>query len=525
MLTVSEVSKSYAGKKLFIDVSTSFAPANRYGLSGPNGAGKSTFMKILDGGLDPDKGTVSRPRKTAFLKQDHTLFNDNTALDTVIMGNGALWAAQQEQKQIYESGDHSDEAGMRLAELEGVIAEENGYVAESEAEELLQGLGIPAQAYQSTMRELSGGQKLRVLLAQALFGQPDCLLLDEPTNHLDLDSIEWLEEFLLNYQGILIVISHDRRFLNDICTHIADIDFEVIITYPGNYDDMVRTKSAMRERQAQQTAAREKKITDLKDFIAKFSAGTRASQVQSRKKLVEKLQPADIKRSNIARPFIRFDLGRESGKHVVDFEDLTHDYGNGDVFEPFRAHVNRGERIGVIGKDGAGKTTLLRILAGELKSNAGRIERGHEAQWGYLPQEHESTIEPGKTIDTWLHDFKPGADLEDVRGLLGRMLFRGDEGLKATATLSGGERVRMLFCRLMLLKFNTLALDEPTNHLDLEGCSALSEGLAEYKGTLFVATHDRNLLSESCTRIWYIKDNTILDFAGRYDEFAARYGH
>jgi ATPase subunit of ABC transporter with duplicated ATPase domains len=525
MLTVSEVSKTYGGKKLFIDITTSFAPGNRYGLTGPNGAGKSTFMKILAGALEPDRGTVSRPRKTAFLKQDHSLYNDYSAIDTVIMGNGALWEARQEQQRIYESGDESDEAGMRLAELEGVIAEENGYMAESEAEELLQGLGIPAEQHQAQMAELSGGFKLRVLLAQALFGQPECLLLDEPTNHLDLESIEWLQEFLMGYEGALVVISHDRRFLNDICTHIADIDYETIITYPGNYDDMVRTKSAMRERQMAQNEARERKIADLKEFISKFSAGTRASQVQSRKKLVEKLQPSDIKRSNIARPFIRFDIARESGKHVCEFEHLSKDYGEGAVFKEFRAHINRGDRIGVIGKDGAGKTTLLRMLLGELTPTTGKVIQGHETNWGYLPQEHEGTIEAGKTIDSWLHDFKPGADLEEVRGLLGRMLFRGDEGLKPTATLSGGERVRMLFSKLMLLKYNVLVLDEPTNHLDLEGCSALAEGLAEYKGTLLIATHDRNLLSEACTRIWRIRDGEVLDFQGPYDEFVARYGH
>ncbi len=525
MLTVADVSKTYGGKKLFIDVTTSFAPGNRYGLSGPNGAGKSTFMKILAGTLEPDRGTVSKPKKTAFLKQDHSLFNEHTALDTVMMGNVALWEARQEQARIYEGDDHGDEAGMRLAELEGIIAEENGYVAESEAEELLQGLGIPAEMHHLQMSELSGGYKLRVLLAQALFGHPDCLLLDEPTNHLDLESIEWLEEFLLNYQGVLIVISHDRTFLNDVCTHIADIDFETIITYPGNYDEMVRTKAAMRDRQAAQHAQREKKISDLKEFIAKFSAGTRATQVQSRKKLIEKLQPSDIKRSNIARPFIRFEIARESGKHVVEFEHLTKDYGTGPVFGEFRAHVNRGERIGIIGKDGAGKTTLLRMLIGDLQASTGKMERGHETHWGYLPQEHEDAIEGGKTIDRWLHDFKPGADLEDVRGLLGRMLFRGEEGLKQTATLSGGERVRMLFCKLMFLKYNVLVLDEPTNHLDLEGCSALAEGLAEYKGTLFLATHDRNVLSEACTRIWRIRDNEILDFQGGYEEFVERYGH
>ncbi len=525
MLTVANVSKTYSGKKLFIDVTTSFAPGNRYGLTGPNGAGKSTFMKILEGALEPDDGTVSRPRKTAYLKQDHSAYNEHTVLDTVMMGNAALWEAMVERNTIYESGDESDEAGMRLAELEGVVAEENGYMAESEAEELLQGLGIPAEFYQTQMSEMSGGNKVRVLLAQALFGAPDCLLLDEPTNHLDLDTIEWLEEFLYSYSGVLIVISHDRRFLNDVCTHIADIDFETIITYPGNYDDMVRTKGAVRERQVVQNNAREKKIKDLQDFISKFSAGTRATQVQSRKKMVEKLAPADVKRSNIARPFIRFDIARESGKHVVDIQDLAKDWGEGPLFQHFRAHVNRGDRIGIIGKDGMGKTTLLKMMLGEYPVETGSIEWGHETNIGQLPQEHEGAIEPGKTIDRWLHDFKPGADLEDIRGLLGRMLFRGDDGLKATATLSGGERVRMLFCKLMLLKHNVLILDEPTNHLDLEGCSALAEGLAEYKGTLFVATHDRTLLTESCNRIWRIKDGEILDFAGNYETFVERYGH
>lgn len=525
MLTVSEVSKTYGGKKLFIDITTTFAAGNRYGLSGPNGAGKSTFMKILAGTLEPDTGTVSRPRKTANLKQDHSEYNDHTVIDTVMMGNAPLWEAMVERSKIYESGDESDEAGMRLAELEGVVAEENGYMAESEAEELLQGLGIPAELHQAQMAEISGGNKVRVLLAQALFGNPDCLLLDEPTNHLDLETIEWLQEFLYSYVGVLVVISHDRRFLNDVCTHIADIDYETIITYPGNYDDMVRTKAAVRERQMQQNQAREKKISDLKDFIAKFSAGTRATQVQSRKKMVEKLAPSDVKRSNIARPFIRFDIARESGKHVVDVSDLKKDWGEGALFEHFRSHVNRGDRIGVIGKDGAGKTTLLNILLGIYQPDHGKIEWGHETNVGTLPQEHEGTIEAGKTIDRWLHDYKPQADLEEIRGLLGRMLFRGDEGQKATGTLSGGERVRMLFCKLMLLRHNVLILDEPTNHLDLEGCSALAEGLAEYKGTLFVATHDRNLLSEACTRIWHVKDGKVLDFQGTYDEFNARYGH
>lgn len=525
MLTVADVSKSYSGKKLFIDVTTSFAPGNRYGLSGPNGAGKSTFMKILEGALEPDSGTVSRPRKTAYLKQDQSAYNDYLVLDTVIMGNAALWEAMEERNRIYESGDESDEAGMRLAELEGVVAEENGYMAESEAEELLQGLGIPSEFYQTPMSEMSGGNKVRVLLAQALFGSPDCLLLDEPTNHLDLDTIEWLEEFLFGYAGVLVVISHDRRFLNDVCTHIADIDFETIIQYPGNYDDMVRMKAAMRTRQEQEISQREKKIKDLQEFIAKFSAGTRATQVQSRRKQVEKLQPSDIKRSNIARPYIRFDVGRESGRHVLELQEVEKGFEDGPLWKPFTGHILRGDRIGVIGRDGMGKSTLLRLLQREVTPDAGRIVEGHEVNCGYLPQEHEGTIEPGLTTDRWLHGHKPRAELEEIRSLLGRMLFRGDEGVKPTATLSGGERVRMLMCKLMLLQHNLLILDEPTNHLDLESCSALAEGLANYTGTLLVATHDRSVLAEACTRIWRIRDGEVLDFQGTYEEFVARYGH
>jgi ATPase subunit of ABC transporter with duplicated ATPase domains len=525
MLTVGEVTKIYGGRKLFYQVSTSFAPGNRYGLTGPNGSGKSTFMKILIGDLEPDTGYVSRPRKTAFLQQDQNAFDDHTVMDTVMMGNAPLWEAMQERNAIFESGDESDDAGMRLAELEGVIAEENGYAAEAEAEELLGGLGVPDASHNASMASLSGAQKVRVLLAQSLFGTPDCMLLDEPTNNLDLETIEWLEEFLCRYNGILIVISHDRQFLNDVCTHIADIDFETIIQYPGNYDDMVRMKAAMQNRKEQENAQRDKKIKDLQEFIAKFSAGTRATQVQSRRKQVEKLQPSDIKRSNIARPYIRFDVGRESGRHVLELQEVEKGFEDGPLWKPFTGHILRGDRIGVIGRDGMGKTTLLRLLQREVTPNSGKIVEGHEVNCGYLPQEHEGTIEPGLTTDRWLHGHKPRAELEEIRSLLGRMLFRGEEGVKPTATLSGGERVRMLMCKLMLLQHNLLILDEPTNHLDLESCSALAEGLANYTGTLLVATHDRSVLAEACTRIWRIRDGEILDFQGTYEEFVARYGH
>ncbi len=526
MITVAGVTKAFGGRKLFENVNTSFAPGNRYGLTGPNGSGKSTFMRIISGAIEPDEGTVRTPRKMTVLEQDHSKFNANGVRDTVLMGNAALWAAMVERDELYAQSEteFTDEMGMRLAEIEVVVAEEDGYTAESEAEALLSGLGIGEDLFEAKMADLSGGMKVRVLLAQSLFGKPDAMLLDEPTNHLDLDTIEWLEEYLVRYRGILVVISHDRRFLNSICTHIADIDYETIITYPGAYDDMVRTKAQIRSRLDQQEHEKRKKISQLNEFIQRFSAGSRASQVQSRKKRLEKLKTSDIKRSNIARPYIRFPVGAESGKHIVDVQEISKGFGEELLWSGFRAHVNRGDRIGIIGRDGVGKTTLVKVLLGEYEPDDGRYEWSDGVDMGYLPQEHEGTIEPGNTIDHWLHGFKPGAEFEIIRALLGRMLFRGDEGTKPTATLSGGERVRMLMCKMMLEAPNTLVLDEPTNHLDLESIAALADGLAAYQGTLFVVTHDRALLSEACNRIWSIRDGEIIDFKGPYDEYAERYG-
>ena len=526
MITVGGVTKSFGGRKLFEDVTTSFSPGNRYGLTGPNGSGKSTFMRIVSGVIEPDEGTIRTPRRMTVLAQDHTLFNEFGVRDTVIMGNKTLWAAMQERDELYAQSEteFTDEMGMRLAEIEVTIAEEDGYTAENEAEALLSGLGITDDLFDAKMADLSGGMKVRALLAQALFGKPDAMLLDEPTNHLDLETIEWLEDYLEGYRGTLVVISHDRRFLNSVCTHIADIDYETIITYPGNYDDMVRLKAQIRGRQEREQAQKQQKISELKDFIQRFSAGSRASQVQSRKKRLDKLNTSDIKRSNIARPYIRFDVKDESGKHIVDIQDLSKSFDGELVWSGFRAHVNRGDRIGIIGRDGVGKTTLVKVLLGEYEPDEGEFEWSDGVRRCYMPQEHEDQIEPGSTIDIWLHGFKPGADVEDIRALLGRMLFRGDEGKKPTATLSGGERVRMLMCKMMLEAPNTLVLDEPTNHLDLESIAALADGLGAYQGTLFLVTHDRALLSEACNRIWSIKDGEIIDFRGPYEEFEERFG-
>src|SRR5499425_1895561 len=362
MLSVSNVSMRYGAKVLFDEVATAFTPGKRYGLTGPNGAGKSTFMNILSGELEPQKGSVVRPRKLGVLSQDQFAFDAYRVIDAVIMGNRRLWTALEERDQIYEKAEMSDEDGMRLGELEGVVGEEDGYTAESDAAILLQGLDIPDELHERKMSELQGGQKVRVLLAQALFGHPQALLLDEPTNNLDLDSIHWLQDFLNSYDGVLIVISHDRHFLNNVCTHTADIDYETIITYTGAYDEMVVAKTQIRSQIESQNAQREKKIAQLNEFIARFSAGTRSSQVQSRRKEVERLQVTELAKSNIQRPFLKFEQKRPSGKHILEVEGVSKSYGAAPVIRNFTASVTRGEKIVLMGRNGAGKTTLVNAL-------------------------------------------------------------------------------------------------------------------------------------------------------------------
>src|ERR1700719_4726952 len=362
MLSVSNVSMRYGAKILFDEVSTAFTPGKRYGLTGPNGAGKSTFMKLLRGELEPQKGTVVRPRKLGVLSQDQFAFDAYTAIDSVIMGNKRLWAAMQERDAIYAKHDMTDEDGMKLCETEGIVGEEDGYTAESDAAILLQGLDIPDELHARKMGELQGGQKVRVLLAQALFGHPQALLLDEPTNNLDLDSIHWLQGFLNEYDGVVIAISHDRHFLNSICTHIADIDYETIITYTGSYDEMVLAKTQIRSQIEGQNAQREKKISQLNEFIARFSAGTRSSQVQSRRKEVERLQVTELARSNIQRPYLKFEQKRPSGKHILELEGVGKSYESADVLQNSTASIVRGEKIALMGRNGAGKTTLVNAL-------------------------------------------------------------------------------------------------------------------------------------------------------------------
>jgi ATPase subunit of ABC transporter with duplicated ATPase domains len=529
MISVQGVSMRFGSKVLFEDVTTTFSAGRRYGLTGPNGAGKSTFMKLLTGDQPPQRGTVTGPERLGVLRQDQFAFDRFRVVDTVIMGNQRLWSALQERELLYAKSDLTDAEGMRLGELEGIVGEEDGYEAESNAAILLQGLDIPDALHHRTMAELQGGQKVRVLLAQALFGRPAALLLDEPTNHLDLDSIHWLREFLVRFEGTLIVISHDRHFLNGICTHIADIDYQTIITYTGGYDDMVLAKMQIRARVEADNAQREKKIAQLQDFIARFSAGTRASQVTSRRKEVERLQTTELARSNIQRPYIRFTMNRPSGRVALEAKGVSKAFGGLQVIRAFDAIVNRGEKIVLVGRNGVGKTTMLKALLADGPGVApapgdldgGVVKWGHEVSIGYFPQDHTGVIEKGLTAVEWLHRFDPDASRQDIHGLLGQMLFSGEEGLKPTEALSGGETARLLFCRIMLQKPNVLVLDEPTNHLDLESINALNVALQKYEGTVFLVTHDEDLMDEVGTRVWHFDGRTVEDFKGTYEEYAA----
>lgn len=524
MITVANVTKQYGSKLLFENVTVSFSDGYRYGLTGPNGAGKSTFMKILYGEEESSTGHISVPKKLGVLRQDQFKYDNYRIIDTVLMGNETLWAALEERETIYAAPDITDEMGMRLAELEMVVAEENGYVAEQEAAEILEGIGISEEKHTSPMSSLPTDLKFRVLLAQALFGGPEALLLDEPTNYLDMSSIKWLEDRLMQYQGTLVVISHDKHFLNTVCTHIADIDYETVIIYPGDYDNMVAAKVATRSRIESENKEKSKKVAQLQEFVARFAAGTRSSQVQSRKKEISRMEQTELKKSNIQRPYIRFDVKKQSGREVIEATNLAKAYiqddgSSKDVYTNYSISIGRGERIAVIGNNGVGKSTLLGMLAGAIQPDSGTMKLGHEVSIGYFPQDYKQGIEHGMTALRWLESFKTDETIEEVRGLLGRMLFSGDQAEKPTEKLSGGESARLIMAKLMLEKHNFLILDEPTNHLDLESVNALSEALEKYQGTLVVVSHDRDLVSDCATRIIALNNDGVVDYLGTFEEY------
>jgi ATPase subunit of ABC transporter with duplicated ATPase domains len=532
VLSLNNITMRFGERVLFEDVTCTFQPGRRYAITGPNGAGKSTLMKILCDEMEPSQGSVTRPKKLGVLRQDQFAFDEFRVIDTVIMGNALLWKALVEREALHAKPYESltDKDGIRLADLEGIVGEEGGYSAEADAAILLDGLGLEEDLYERKMRELQGGQKVRVLLAQALFGNPPALLLDEPTNHLDLDSVHWLQDYLCDYEGVLIVISHDRHFLNSVCTHTADIDYQTVIMYNGGYDDMVVAKTSIRARIESENAQREKKIEQLNEFIARFSAGTRSAQATSRKKEVERLKTSELARSNIARPYIRFTMDQHSGKHPLEIKSVTKSYDGVKVILPFTASLARGEKIALMGRNGAGKTTLLKSLIRnatgfiedsdhQFPVDAGQVIWGHNVAVGYFAQDHSETIAKGSTAIEWLQQYKPMAPQEELRAVLGQMLFSGDDATKMTQTLSGGEAARLIFCRLMLQKPNVLVLDEPTNHLDLESINALNIALQRYDGTVLLVTHDYDVIDEVATRIWHFDKGHVEDFKGPYADY------
>lgn len=533
MLTVSEVRKAYGGKVLFDDVTTTFDAGKRYGLTGANGAGKSTFMKIIAGMVDADEGTIAIPpnARMSMLHQDHYRHEKDRIRDVVLMGNKRLWEAMAEKDRLLEAGNFDDEIGMKLGDLEVVIAEEDGYNAENEAEQLLIGLGIAKGEHEEPLSTLDSGIRLRVLLAQALFGEPDVLLLDEPTNHLDVDSIRWLEDFLHQFRGVLVVISHDRHFLNEVCTHTADVDYENIIVYPGAYDMMLQQKVQYRIQEEKSNSAKKKKITDLQDFIRRFGANAKkASQASSRKRQMEKIKVTDLKRSNIERPFIRFEPKIPGGKLVLEVDGVHKSFEGETVIKDLSFTLTRGEKLAIIGPNGIGKTTLAKMIAGEggdYVADRGKLKLGHEVNVAMMPQQHEEGVhtDDDRTAYDWLYQWDAKATVQEIRGLLGRMLFPSEDADKPVRALSGGETARLLMCKLTLLGSNLVLLDEPTNHLDLESIRSLTEAMQQCEGTLVFVTHDQCMLEEVATCVLELKGDGGFDFfPGGYEEFLAKTG-
>lgn len=520
MISLDSISEIIGGRTLFEDVSIAFSPGNRYGLTGPNGSGKSTLLKIIAGITVPTKGIVAKPKRLGFLKQNISEFSGISAINTVIMGNTRLWNALCRRDALYEQ-EMTEEVGFELGEIEGIIAEEDGYSAESSAEALLHGIGIAPEDRNKTMHELPLDMQFRALLCQALFGEPQALLLDEPTNHLDMGSIGWLEHFLTNYRGTLIVVSHDRHFLNSVTTHIADIDYETVIIYPGNYDEMVVTKTAVRSRSEKEAKSKEKKISQLREFVAKFGSGTRASQVQSRIKEMDRLQPQELKTSNIQRPYVRFiPTEKQAGKIVLTADAISKAY-DAPVIKNLSLEIVRGDKIGVIGNNGLGKTTLLKMLAGVLSPDTGSVTLGHQVCTAYFPQDHHDAVDKNstETLFDWLKCRKAGVYDQEIRSILGKMLFAGDDAFKSVRALSGGETARLIIGGMILADHNLIIMDEPNNHLDLEAVSALGWALEEYKGTAVVASHDRDLIDRFATKIIAFEGSSITVFDGPLEEY------
>ena len=522
MISANNVTLRLGKRALFEDVNIKFTEGNCYGLIGANGAGKSTFLKILSGRLEPSKGdiTMNQDERLSVLEQDHYKYDDYQVLDTVIMGNTRLYEIMKEKDAIYMKEDFTEEDGIRASELEGEFAELNGWEAESDAAILLNGLGIESDLHYAYMRDLDGGQKVKVLLAKALFGNPDVLLLDEPTNHLDLDAIAWLEEFLINFENTVIVVSHDRYFLNKVCTHIADIDYGKIQLYAGNYDFWYESSQLMIKQMKEANKKKEEKIKELQEFIQRFSANaSKSKQATSRKRALEKIQVDEIRPSSRKYPYIDFKPNRDIGNEVLMVDGISKTIDGVKVLDNISFILNHEDKVAFVGPNVNATTTLFKILSGEMEPDEGTYKWGVTTSQAYFPKDNTKEFASDDTIVDWMMPWSPEKDVTYVRGFLGRMLFSGDDGLKRVNVLSGGERVRCMLSRMMMSGANTMILDEPTNHLDMESITALNNGLMKYPGVLLFTSQDHQFVQTTANRIMEITAGGLIDKQCTYDEY------
>ena len=522
MISANNVTLRIGKKALFEDVNIKFTEGNCYGLIGANGAGKSTFLKILSGVLEPSKGEVimNQGERLSVLKQDHYQYDNYTVLDAVIMGNARLYEIMKEKEAIYAKEDFTEEDGIKASELEGEFAQMDGWEAESNAAILLNGLGIENELHYCYLRELDGGQKVKVLLAQALFGNPDVLLLDEPTNHLDLDAIAWLEEFLINFENSVIVVSHDRYFLNKVCTHIADIDYGKIQLYSGNYDFWYESSQLMIKQMKEANKKKEEKIKELQEFIQRFSANaSKSKQATSRKRALEKIELDDIRPSSRKYPYIDFKPNREIGNEVLQVNGISKTIDGVKLLDNISFTLGHDDKVAFVGPNVKATTALFQILAGEMEPDEGSYKWGVTTSQAYFPKDNTSIFSTDETIVDWLMQYSPEKDVTFVRGFLGRMLFSGDDGLKKLNVLSGGERVRCMLSKMMMLGANTLIMDEPTNHLDMESITALNNGLMKYSGVLLFTSQDHQFVQTTANRIMELTPGGLIDKQCTYDEY------
>lgn len=528
MLSTNNVTMQFGSKPLFENISVKFGGGNRYGLIGANGCGKSTLMKILGGDLLPSAGNVflDPNERLGKLRQDQFAFEDYTVLDTVIMGHGELWAVKEERDRIYALSEMSEEDGYRVADLEVAYGEMDGYSAESRAGELLLGVGIPLEQHYGPMSEVAPGWKLRVLLAQALFANPDILLLDEPTNNLDIDTIRWLEQVLNERNSTMVIISHDRHFLNMVCTHMADLDYGELRIYPGNYDEYMTAATQSRERLLADNAKKKAQISELQSFVSRFSANaSKSKQATSRARQIDKIELMEVKASSRQNPFIRFEQDKKLFRNALEVVGLTKGYDKEPLFQRLNLMIEVGEKVAILGTNGVGKTTLLKTLRSEIAADSGSVKWSENSDIGYYAQDHAADFATDLTVFDWMSQWKQEKDDEQaVRSVLGRLLFNQDDIKKRVKVLSGGEKGRMLFGKLMMQRPNILIMDEPTNHLDMESIESLNMALEMYQGTLLFVSHDREFVSSLATRILEITPDKVIDFSGNYEDYLRSQG-